>query len=332
MALIQRLFDDSAPRYARDVVPLLAPLTADFLAYLVRYTGPGPADRARDRARDRVRDRVLDLGTGTGLVAWVLAAGGRRVVGLDLSGESLRMARHTPGSDRVSYVQGDLTRPPFAPGSFGGAVASFGLNTTDPARSLPAIRRLLVPGGWLAIQEWGPASPLDRAVSETLAEHLPDDPVPAVAALRDQIAAHPARWQDQLQDADDYAEWLADYGFTVVDTREETPVGVRVPSVDAFMRYALARADRHTEIAVLDAGTRAACLDAIRARLVAFAAPDGSLAWEPVVFRALAELSGYISASQSVAVEADSSGTAATIVLDFAMKKTSYTRPSSKAL
>lgn len=271
--LIRTLFDESANRYARDIAPVLAPLAADFVAYVA----PRPTDRA------------LDAGSGTGLVARLLAPYVRRVTGLDLSGGSLRAARQVPALANVRYVQGDITRPPFPAGAFSLVVACFGLNATDPEHSLRALRRLIAPGGRLAIQEWGPLPPLDRAFSDVLADHLPDDPDPRVAALRDQIDAHPDRWSAQLQDADDYADWLSDLGFTVEDARESAPAAVRLPTLAVYLRYKLAWTHRHAEIAALDPAARAAFDAAARARLAAFAAPDGSLIWQPVVFRVMAQ-------------------------------------------
>ena len=78
--------------------------------------------------------RVLDLGCGSGRDLAVFTRMGHWVAGLDLSmGMLLEAARRAPGN----YLQGDMTRLPFAPASFDGVWVS---------ASLLHIPRKLVPG------------------------------------------------------------------------------------------------------------------------------------------------------------------------------------------
>ena len=54
--------------------------------------------------------RILDLGCGEGRIARLLAGHGNDVVGVDLSGRLLEIARR--GSDpRITYLQGSSTDP-----------------------------------------------------------------------------------------------------------------------------------------------------------------------------------------------------------------------------
>ncbi len=202
--LIQQLYDASAGRYERDIMPLMAPLAADLIAY----------------AAPRRTDRVLDIGTGTGAAARWIAPFVRAITGIDISRGSLRAARRIPTDQRVGYVQADLNQMPFAAGAFSLILSSFGLNATDPADSLRAIRRVMMRGGRLVLQEWGPHLPIDLVFRDVFNTYVLDDPGPELAALRDQIEEHPARWTEQLQDVDDYHERLDDLGFTVEDARE----------------------------------------------------------------------------------------------------------------
>jgi ubiquinone/menaquinone biosynthesis C-methylase UbiE len=272
LALIQRLFDGSAERYERDITPLYAPLAADLVAY----------------AAPRRRDRVLDLGTGTGIAARLIAPYVRQVVGIDISAASLRVARGIPTATTVGYVRGDLHDMPFPPGAFSLVIASFGLNATDPGSSLRALRRIVAPGGRLVLQEWGPAAPLDLALADVLNAHIVDDPGEDLLALRAWLDAHWQHWDAQFQDADDYRERLEEAGFAVEHAEECAPLAIRVDRAETFLTFKLAWTQRYEELRAMDETRRAAYYAAARTTLADFTAPDGSFTWQPVLFRVTA--------------------------------------------
>ncbi len=100
----------------------------------------------------RPGDRVLDACCGTGDLALAAAAKGGRVTGLDFSERMLERARRK--SPAVDWVRGDLLELPFAEGSFDAATIGFGArNVLDLDRALSELRRVLRPGGRLAILE-----------------------------------------------------------------------------------------------------------------------------------------------------------------------------------
>ncbi len=270
--LMQQLFDASAGRYESDIVPLLLPLAADFVAY----------------AAPRRNDSALDIGTGTGLVARLLAPYVRRVIGLDISLRSLQAGRRMPTVSNVNLLQADLHALPVPSRTFSLVAASFGLNSTDPAASLRAIRRIITPGGRFIIQEWGPASELDIALENALLDHSTDSPGPALAALRGQLADAPSPWRDQLQDADDYREWLSDAGFEVEDASESAPITVRINSAADYLRYKLAWTYRWEEVQAMSRDQRLAFMQEALTILASVSTTNGSLAWNPVLFRAVA--------------------------------------------
>lgn len=273
LALIQHLFDASAQRYEVDIAPVLAPLTTDFAATIVRTLEPHRVETA------------LDLGTGTGLLARALAPWARRVIGLDVSEASLQVARNTPAPAHVQFVRADIHDLPLPAGGAALIAASLGLNATVPHDSLRAIRRALAPGGRLFIQEWGPLPQIDRAFSEVFEDHLSEE---RGSPLRSCFDRHRPDWTDQLQDPDDYRELLAQLGFVVDQAEEVAPVSVRLPGLDDYLRYKLAWTHRWEEYRAMTGSARADFQRAVSARLASFAAPDGTVLWQPWVIRVAA--------------------------------------------
>jgi SAM-dependent methyltransferase len=99
--------------------------------------------------------RVLDIGTGTGRMAQLLAPTAERVVGLDPNPTMLRVARANldrSGIHHVELRQGDVFHPPFPTGSFDLVVCHQVLHFLDDAdRAIAEMADLLDEGGRLLI-------------------------------------------------------------------------------------------------------------------------------------------------------------------------------------
>ena len=99
--------------------------------------------------------RLLDVGTGTGRIAELLAGQADQVVALDKSPEMLRLARarlQNLPSDSWELVQGDFNALPFEPGSFDTVVLHQVLHYAhEPAYVLQEAARVCRPGGRIAI-------------------------------------------------------------------------------------------------------------------------------------------------------------------------------------
>ena len=99
----------------------------------------------------------LDLGCSSGLYTRTLArklGSEGRVVGIDIAPGMLREAarRARRAGVRISLARADAENLPFANASFSGAVCGGTLNEIgDPARALRETRRVLAPGGRLAV-------------------------------------------------------------------------------------------------------------------------------------------------------------------------------------
>jgi demethylmenaquinone methyltransferase/2-methoxy-6-polyprenyl-1,4-benzoquinol methylase len=100
----------------------------------------------------RPGDRVLDVCCGTGDLALAAADAGANVTGLDFSAPMLERARRK--STQVEWLEGDALGLPFPEGSFDAVTIGFGLrNVANVERGLEELRRVLKPGGRLAILE-----------------------------------------------------------------------------------------------------------------------------------------------------------------------------------
>ena len=125
-----------------------------------RYSGMAYAEvlqRVTEAAAPPVGAKVLDIGTGTGALAFLIAraAPGAQVIGIDPT--SAMLERATKNAERVGlrgrieFRQAKAEALPFADGTFDLVVSNFAMHHTQVRQSLPEIARVLRPGGRLAI-------------------------------------------------------------------------------------------------------------------------------------------------------------------------------------
>lgn len=116
-------------------------------------------------------DRVLDVACGTGdLTEAFRARGPARVVGVDFTAEMLDIARAKAGETgrrhrpEAEYRLGDAMDLDVPDASFDVVSIAFGIrNVAEPDRAFAEFRRVLAPGGRLAILEFAtPRNPLLR--------------------------------------------------------------------------------------------------------------------------------------------------------------------------
>ncbi len=151
-----QLFDGLPDRYDRVGAVMSFGQDPRWRHALVEFIGP------------REGSSILDVATGTGMVAFALAARGAEVVGLDQSEAMLARARarlrRTPElADRLSFVLGEAEALPYEDGTFDALTFTYLLRYVDePATTVRELARVVKPGGRIAMVEFG--VPADRAL------------------------------------------------------------------------------------------------------------------------------------------------------------------------
>ena len=134
---------------------------------------------ARLAARGAVGEgtRALDLGTGTGALARLVATRARSVLGTDPSEQMLEEARAIGGPDGLDFALGSAEEIDFPDASFDLVTAGQCWHWFDAPRAAAEVRRVLVDGGRLVIAhfDWIPLpGNVVAATEELIVEHNPD--------------------------------------------------------------------------------------------------------------------------------------------------------------
>src|SRR5471032_585939 len=139
---VQTLFATIADRY--DLITVLLSYGQDerWKRRLIAMAAPRPGVRA------------LDLATGTGDIAFGLAAHGARVTGLDITHRMIELAHDKAGAARAlqcrvpASLVGDMLALPFPARVFDIVTTGYGLrNVPNLAAAIDEIARVLAPGG-----------------------------------------------------------------------------------------------------------------------------------------------------------------------------------------
>jgi SAM-dependent methyltransferase len=244
---------------------------AAHLAY-IDSRGAHVTDRMLDLTRPRPGERVLELACGTGgpgLDAAPLVAPGGEVVISDFSAEMTAIAADQAsarGLPNVSARVLDLEQIDEPDASYDVILCREGLMLVpDPARAAREIRRIVRPGGRVAITVWGPRgrNPWLSVVFDTVSEQLVPTPPPRIP--------HPF----SLSGADQLGAVLAGAGLSDVQVGElSTPY--HAASVDEWWERTAALAGPLAQkLALLPDGAAQALKQRAAERIGAYRTPTG---------------------------------------------------------
>ncbi|KIF01716.1 methyltransferase, partial [Streptomyces sp. RSD-27] len=144
--------------------------------------------------------RVADAGAGTGIASALLHARGARVLAVEPGdGMAAEFRRAHPA---IPIVRGDGDRLPLATGAFDLLTYAQAWHWTDPARSVPEARRVLRPGGALALwwNDTDPAVPWIAEQDERIAELFgaPAGPQPRRTPQGLDLTTREVRWSRRI--------------------------------------------------------------------------------------------------------------------------------------
>ena len=102
--------------------------------------------------------QVLDVCCGPGMITAAAIARGAKTKGIDFSAAAIEIA--TSNVPDAEFYEGDAQSMPFKDNFFDSVICGFGIiHVPDPRKALSEMRRVLKPGGRLAVSTWEAPNP-----------------------------------------------------------------------------------------------------------------------------------------------------------------------------
>jgi SAM-dependent methyltransferase len=161
---------------------------ADALAHVVQRILPQPGER------------LLDVATGTGWTARLIAASGAQVTGIDIGAGVIEAARAL--APAIDFRIGDAEALPFGDASFDGVISTFGVMfVARPQVAAQELTRVCKKGGRLGLVTWPPDGTIGAGLFGTMRPYMP--PPPANSPPSPFEWGRPERVRELLGDAFD---------------------------------------------------------------------------------------------------------------------------------
>jgi ubiquinone/menaquinone biosynthesis C-methylase UbiE len=196
--------------------------------YLARYILGPWTPLLVDAARLAAGERVLDVACGTGIVARIAAkrvGPGGRVVGVDLNPGMIAVAGSlpAPAGAPIEWLERSAVDLLLPDASFDVVLCQQGLQFfPDKLVALREMRRVLVPGGRLALSVWNSTGLYNSAVGEALARFV------GHAAATKFCVSRQVPGKDELQCL------TTEAGFSDVEVRVSR-LDIHLPRLDSFI-------------------------------------------------------------------------------------------------
>lgn len=133
------------------------------------------ADALVDAAAPQSGEHVLDVAAGTGNVAIRAAARGAKVTAADIAPRMVQLGRQRTG-ETVEWIEADVEDLPILDNTVDVVLSAFGvIFAPRPEVALAQLRRVLKPGGRLALTAWTADSYIAQR-AEIIRRFVPPDP------------------------------------------------------------------------------------------------------------------------------------------------------------
>jgi ubiquinone/menaquinone biosynthesis C-methylase UbiE len=253
-----------AEAYDRNVTPRFAPI----------------AERVLEAAAPKAGEMFLDLGTGTGLLACLLApkVAPQGVVAIDLADGALARGSYRAADLGIRSIRWEMmdVRNIIYPGkTFDGVVSNLGIPYFGTERCFREVARVLKPTGRFVFAEWAesPDPPQDALIAG-LQRHRNTDPPRKLAEVR--AALEFARGSDgyrALRDAGRMTETLRAAGFRhAVETTVRHTAVFEPP--ESYLEYRLSWGPFEAEVAGMAPEARRGFEEEMRRHLRGIAGGD----------------------------------------------------------
>ncbi len=201
--LVADEYSRMAETYDRVVVPRFEPIARA----VVEVLAPKPGEM------------VLDVSTGTGLLACLLAplTAPAQLVAIDLADEAIRVASYRAGNAgirNIRFEMMDARNIVYRSALFDAVGSNLGIPNVGYDRTFYEVHRLLKPGGRFVFSEWDATpNPTSLAYMEELKKHRTPTPSKTLAQVREAVELNrtaseakdlrdPARLAKRLEAAD----------------------------------------------------------------------------------------------------------------------------------
>jgi ubiquinone/menaquinone biosynthesis C-methylase UbiE len=214
-------------------------------------------------------ERVVDMACGTGVVTRLAAervGPGGAVTGVDVNPGMLAVARSVAADGAtIEWHEADAATTGLPDAAYDVALCQLGLQFfADRTAALRELRRLLVPGGRIAVNVAGPAPPMFEILEHALADHISPDAARFVATVFS--ISEPSQLEQLLDRA----------GFDAIAVERRTR-RLRLGTPAEFLSQYVSGTPLAPAFAAADERAREALAHEVVARWAPFVGDDGSM-------------------------------------------------------